>query len=342
MAWSRRLGVRARAGRLRPCRHPCTSLVVWRRAVHPQLRPQWAGPSLRLNFCGPAKVPTPRVGRLHPLCECSPVRWQHAALSTGSACESDCRRPNCRPLEGSPPTRGRLSTADFSVCVRWQRERVSDKPTSLETPTRLAHASTCSHRRPDLQALMEQQLLQTGEEAISKLPGRAAEVQGLVSANFAAKSLADVQASFEAAFASGAPGAVNAEVVKVHTLVREQAAQASQPGQSALGRSSLCGPPPSTCSGKAPEALAAWMPTMGLWRPLVPAQSHSTCTAFHLVGGRGPQGRGDVAADQDARGGRRQQLWRRGAGLRGGRAEGARWPLDGPHCQHLLGCARCT
>ena len=123
---------------------------------------------------------------------------------------------------------------------------------------------------------MEQQLLQTGEEAISKLPGRAAEVQGLVSANFAAKSLADVQASFEAAFASGAPGAVNAEVVKVHTLVREQAAQASQPGQSALGRSSLCGPHPSTCSGKAPEALAAWMPTMGLWRPLVPAQSRLT------------------------------------------------------------------
>ena len=335
MAWSRRLGVRARAGRLRPCRHPCTSLVVWRRAVHPQLRPQWAGPSLRPELLG-----APRVGRLHPLCECSPVRWQHAALSTGSACESDCRRPPCRPLEvrlfdERAPFVGRFLVCDGSGTSL-------DKPTSLETPTRLAHASTCSHRRPDLQALMEQQLLQTGEEAISKLPGRAAEVQGLVSANFAAKSLADVQASFEAAFASGAPGAVNAEVVKVHTLVREQAAQASQPGQSALGRSSLCGPPPSTCSGKAPEALAAWMPTMGLWRPLVPAQSHSTCTAFHLVGGRGPQGRGDVAADQDARGGRRQQLWRRGAGLRGGRAEGARWPLDGPHCQHLLGCARCT
>ena len=73
---------------------------------------------------------------------------------------------------------------------------------------------------------MEQQLLQTGEEAISKLAGRAAEVQGLVTANFAAKSLADVQAAFEKASASGAPGAVNAEVVKVHTLVREQAAQA--------------------------------------------------------------------------------------------------------------------
>ena len=78
---------------------------------------------------------------------------------------------------------------------------------------------------------MEQQLLQTGEETISKLAGRAAEVQGLVSANFAAKSLADVQASFEAAFASGAPGAVNAEVVKVHTIVREQAAQVSRPAQ---------------------------------------------------------------------------------------------------------------
>jgi len=69
---------------------------------------------------------------------------------------------------------------------------------------------------------MEEQLLQTGEEAISKLSGRAAEVHGLVSANFAPKSLADVQASFEKL----TPGAVNAEVVKVGTLVREQAAQA--------------------------------------------------------------------------------------------------------------------
>eukprot|EP00964_Phaeocystis_antarctica_P081938 scaffold51315_cov60-Phaeocystis_antarctica.AAC.3 len=54
-------------------------------------------------------------------------------------------------------------------------------------------------------------------------------------------------------------------------------------------------------------------------------------TAFDLAGGRGPQGRGDVAADQDARGGRRQQLRRGGAGIRGGRAEGARWSLDDPH-----------
>ncbi len=73
---------------------------------------------------------------------------------------------------------------------------------------------------------MEEQLLRTGEEAIAKLAGRAAEVHALVSANFAPKSLADVQASFEAVFASGAPGAINAEVVKVGTLVREQAAQA--------------------------------------------------------------------------------------------------------------------
>jgi hypothetical protein len=165
--------------------------------------------------------------------------------------------------------RGRLPVGKKQVrAIGFCDRRALEKPTPFETPTRLAHASTCSHRRPDLQALMEQQLLQTGEEAISKLAGRAAEVQGLVSANFAAKSLADVQASFEAAFASGAPGAVNAEVVKVHTLVREQAAQASQSsGQSALSRSSLCGRPPSTPSGKAPEpdrrALAAWMPTRG-------------------------------------------------------------------------------
>ena len=101
---------------------------------------------------------------------------------------------------------------------------------------------------------MEQQLLQTGEETISKLAGRAAEVQGLVSANFAAKSLADVQASFEAAFASGAPGAVNAEVVKVHTIVREQAAQVlASLLKRALSRSGPCGRPPSTCCWRAPE-----------------------------------------------------------------------------------------
>ena len=100
---------------------------------------------------------------------------------------------------------------------------------------------------------MEQQLLQTGEETISKLAGRAAEVQGLVSANFAAKSLADVQASFEAAFASGAPGAVNPEVVKVHTIVREQAAQVLAVLKRALSRSGPCGRPPSTCCWRAPE-----------------------------------------------------------------------------------------
>ena len=101
---------------------------------------------------------------------------------------------------------------------------------------------------------MEQQLLQTGEETISKLAGRAAEVQGLVSANFAAKSLADVQASFEAAFASGAPAAVNAEVVKVHTIVREQAAQVlASLLKRALSCSGPCGRPPSTCCWRAPE-----------------------------------------------------------------------------------------
>ena len=83
---------------------------------------------------------------------------------------------------------------------------------------------------------MEEQLLQTGEEAISKLSGRAAEVHGLVSANFAPKSLADVQASFEKL----TPGAVNAEVVKVGTLVREQAAQASQPWSKCPCSQQLC------------------------------------------------------------------------------------------------------
>ena len=113
---------------------------------------------------------------------------------------------------------------------------------------------------------MEQQLLQTGEETISKLAGRAAEVQGLVSANFAAKSLADVQASFEAAFASGAPGAVNAEVVKVHTIVREQAAQvlaACSKGPSVAAAHADAHPP--RVAGELPSAVeerhAAWMPT---------------------------------------------------------------------------------
>ena len=135
---------------------------------------------------------------------------------------------------------------------------------------------------------MEQQLLQTGEETISKLAGRAAEVQGLVSANFAAKSLADVQASFEAAFASGAPGAVNAEVVKVHTIVREQAAQvlAAQVLKRALSRSGPCGRPPSTCCWRAPERgrgaprrLHADEPPR---RPLVPARPRLTAPPWTL------------------------------------------------------------
>jgi hypothetical protein len=113
---------------------------------------------------------------------------------------------------------------------------------------------------------MEQQLLQTGEETMSKLAGRAAEVQGLVSANFAAKSLADVQASFEAAFVSGAPGAVNAEVVKVHTIVREQAAQviaACSKAPSVAASHADAHPP--RVAGELPrpveERHAAWMPT---------------------------------------------------------------------------------
>ena len=134
---------------------------------------------------------------------------------------------------------------------------------------------------------MEQQLLQTGEETISKLAGRAAEVQGLVSANFAAKSLADVQASFEAAFASGAPGAVNAEVVKVHTIVREQAAQVlASLLKRALSCSGPCGRPPSTCCWRAPERgrgaprrLDAGEPPR---RPLVAAGPHLTAVPWTL------------------------------------------------------------
>ena len=134
---------------------------------------------------------------------------------------------------------------------------------------------------------MEQQLLQTGEETISKLAGRAAEVQGLVSANFAAKSLADVQASFEAAFASGAPGAVNAEVVKVHTIVREQAAQVlASLLKRALSRSGPCGRPPCTCCWRAPERgrgaprrLDAGEPPR---RPLVPARPRLTAPPWTL------------------------------------------------------------
>ena len=119
---------------------------------------------------------------------------------------------------------------------------------------------------------MEQQLLQTGEEAISKLAGRAAEVQGLVTANFAAKSLADVQAAFEKASASGAPGAVNAEVVKVHTLVREQAAQAVAAWSKCPESQQPMRPPTLLLIRANSEldrrALAAWMPTRGcggLW-----------------------------------------------------------------------------
>jgi len=73
---------------------------------------------------------------------------------------------------------------------------------------------------------MEAELLQTGEEAMAKLSTRAAELQQLVTSTFGPKSLADVQASFEAALASGAPGAVNQEVQKVGAVVREQAATA--------------------------------------------------------------------------------------------------------------------
>mgnify|MGYP001375017317 CR=1 FL=1 len=82
----------------------------------------------------------------------------------------------------------------------------------------------------------------------------------------AAKSLADVQASFEAAFAGGAPGAVNAEVVKVHTIVREQAAQvleACSKGPSVAAAQADAHP--SRVAGELPSVVeerhAACMPT---------------------------------------------------------------------------------
>jgi len=66
-------------------------------------------------------------------------------------------------------------------------------------------------------------MLRSGEAAIGNLAVRAGEVQALITANFPAKSLADVQTAFEGAGVSGAP---NAEVLKVGALVREQAAAA--------------------------------------------------------------------------------------------------------------------
>jgi len=60
-----------------------------------------------------------------------------------------------------------------------------------------------------------------GETAMEKLPARASEIQALIS-QFAAKTLTQVSAEFEAAVASGV---VNAEVTKLSALVRDQAAQ---------------------------------------------------------------------------------------------------------------------
>ena len=149
MAWSRRLGVRARAGRLRPCRHPCTSLVVWRRAVHPQLRPQWAGPSLRLNFWAPQS-------RL-ALAACIPFASAPQSAGSTRPCPPEVRVSltfvgRLVSSAGSAPLRreGAFRRPIFSV--RRQRERVSTNPPPLRHPPALptpapAHtgAPTCRH-----------------------------------------------------------------------------------------------------------------------------------------------------------------------------------------------------
>ena len=150
MAWSRRLGVRARAGRLRPCRHPCTSLVVWRRAVHPQLRPQWAGPSLRLNFWAPQKSQL-------ALAACIPFASAPQSAGSTRPCPPEVRvsltfvgrlvsSAGSAPFDERAPFVGR-----FLVCVT-AAERVSTNPPPLRHPPALptpapAHtgAPTCRH-----------------------------------------------------------------------------------------------------------------------------------------------------------------------------------------------------
>jgi len=73
------------------------------------------------------------------------------------------------------------------------------------------------------QYTMDEELLRLGEETLAKLGSRASEMQALLAANFPQKTLAEVQAAFEASLAGGAP---NAEVTKVGALLREQAAAA--------------------------------------------------------------------------------------------------------------------
>lgn len=70
---------------------------------------------------------------------------------------------------------------------------------------------------------MESTLLATGEQTIEKLMARATEVEGIIQ-QFAAKSLTQVQAEFEAGLATS-PGTVNEAVASLSNTTRDQAAQ---------------------------------------------------------------------------------------------------------------------
>merc|ERR1711871_251550 len=70
---------------------------------------------------------------------------------------------------------------------------------------------------------MNDMLLDMGARALANLPTRAAEIQELMQSNFQKTTLAEMQTQFETLVASS-PGSVNASVVGLSTLVREQAA----------------------------------------------------------------------------------------------------------------------
>jgi len=69
---------------------------------------------------------------------------------------------------------------------------------------------------------MEDYCLSAGEAVLAKMAQRASELQGLVGER---EDLEKKQATFEAQAAKAEPGAINAEVVKVATIARNQAAQ---------------------------------------------------------------------------------------------------------------------
>lgn len=67
---------------------------------------------------------------------------------------------------------------------------------------------------------MDEVLLAEGEQAAAKLAPRTLEIQELIAANFAPKTLSQVQAEFEGQVTTGA---VNEHVAKLAALVRDQA-----------------------------------------------------------------------------------------------------------------------